>query len=130
MQVKSEELGEDEDLVMTGAGGAGNRFRFYVIVSAEGNKRFSEEQEQRVKAAFKTVGDALESKVESIEFGPFRALISVLIPLDVAPAVFIEKGIRACNKDGNFLQFYYYVTNARKPTKKDITDYLDGLENV
>ena len=127
MRVKSEELGEDHDLVMTGTGGEGNRLRYYVVVSAEGNRQFSVEQQQRVRAAFKAVGNALESKVESIEFGSSHAFISALIPFDIAPADFIEGGIKESNKGIRFLRFHYYVTNVRKPTVKEIASYLKGL---
>ena len=126
MFVKEDELDEDQTIIMSGAGGEGNRLRFYVIVSMKRNRRFSQEQEQKVRIAYKAVSSQLKSKFEYIEFGNSHALISTLIPMNVAPAEFIEQGIHACNKDGNFLRFHYYVTNIRKPTEREVAHYLEG----
>ncbi len=130
MSVKSEELDEDQSMIMSGAGGDGTRFRFYFVVSTNGKQPLTAQQKQRVKNSYETAASELGSQVESIEFGSFHALFTVLIPMDVAPADFIERGIDECNKEGSFIRCHYYVTNTGKPTKKVIAGYLDALDNT
>src|SRR3989338_1921196 len=132
MSVKSEELDAGQAIVMSGAGGDGTRLRFYFVVSTECKQPLTAQQKQTIKNGYgyETVASELRSHVESIEFGSFHVLFTVLIPVDVAPADFIERGIEECNKEGSFIRCHYYVTNTGKPTKKVIAGYLDALDNT
>ena len=52
------------------------------------------------------------------------ATMRVLIPLDVAVAEVIERGIDECNTFYDLLDANYYVTNDRIPTEAEILHYL------
>ena len=59
-----------------------------------------------------------------LQFQKSHSLLKALIPMDTAVGDVIEEGIKLCNGREDFLDVYYYVTNVKKPGKKDIAEYL------
>jgi len=49
--------------------------------------------------------------------------------MDVAVGEVIEESISECNKMSEFLFPDYYVTNVKKPTPKEILEYLQEIRH-
>jgi len=49
--------------------------------------------------------------------------------MDVAIGEVIEESISECNKGSEFLLPDYYVTNVKKPTPKEISEYLEEIDH-
>ena len=127
MFLESDLLEEDRALLMSGAGGDGEKMRFYFIISTEDIAPLTTKQKQKIKIEFENVADESNSKIEKIEFGKNYALITTLISSEFAPADFVEGGIEYCSELKSFLRFHYYCGNMEKPNQKVIEKYLAEL---
>lgn len=123
-------LFHEKTFIGTELGGKGHRLRNYVVISAKKNKTFSEWQKQIVKDIFNETCQKFDSKIEKITFNETYALIKMLVSVDVAIGEVIDKGILACNKEGQFLRFHYFAINTKRPDKKDIEKYLQEIESL
>jgi hypothetical protein len=120
-------LQEEGGLISTGLGGKDNKLRYYFIVSSKDGQPFTETYRNTLKRGFETIGHKYKSEIEEINFEATYAMIGILIPMDVAVAEVIEKGISECNKRSEFLFPDYYVTNVKKPTHEEISKYLEEI---
>lgn len=111
-------------------GGEGNRLRNYVVISTKRNQAFSTSEKQIVKNIFDAVSQKLDSQIEKITFNKTFALIKMLVSVNVAIGEVIDKGIIACNKKKQILRFHYFAINTKRPSKKDIEEYLQEIESL
>ena len=129
MFLESVLLKEEGGFISTGLGGKDNKLRYYFIVSSKDGLPFSETHRNTLKRGFETISHKYKSEIEEINFEATYAMIGMLIPMDVAVGEIIEEGISECNKMGEFLFLDYYVTNVRKPTYEEISDYLEEIKH-
>jgi hypothetical protein len=129
MFLESVLLEEEGGFISTGLGGKDNKLRYYFIVSSKDGLPFSETHKNTLKRGFETISHKYKSQIEEINFEATYAMIGMLIPMDIAVGEIIEEGISECNKIGEFLFLDYYVTNVRKPTCKEISNYLEEIKN-
>jgi len=122
-------LKQDGGFVSTGLGGKGNKLRYYFVVSSNDGLPFSETHRNTLINGFETISHKYRSQIEEVDLEATYAMIGMLIPMDIAVGEIIEEGISECNKINKFLFPDYYVTNIRRPTHKEILDYLQKLEN-
>lgn len=114
----------EKTFIGTELGGEGHRLRNYVIISTKGDNPFATNEKQIITDTFAKICQKYDSQIETIEFFETYALIKLLVSIDVAIGEVIDKGIIACNKKGDFLRFHYYVTNVKRPTEKEMKEYL------
>ena len=119
----------EKTFIGTELGGEGHRLRNYVVISTKDDTSLSADQKQIINDRFVTICQKYDSQIETIEFFDTYALIKLLVSMDIAIGDVIDEGIITCNKKEDFLRFHYYVTNVKRPTKKDIQEYLQ-LEEV
>ncbi len=119
----------EKTFIGTELGGDGHRLRNYVVISTKSNESFSTNQKQIINDTFAKICQKYDSQIETIKCYKTYALIQLLVSMDIAIGEVIDKGIIACNKKGDFLRFHYYVTNVKRPTVKDMQEYL-RLEEV
>ncbi len=129
MFLESTLLKEEGGFVSTGLGGKDDKLRYYFIVSSNDGLPFSETHKNILKVGFERVSRKYRSQIEEINLEDTYAMIGMLIPMDIAVGEAIEKGIDECNKIGEFLFLDYYVTNVRRPTQKEILDYLQEIKH-
>jgi len=120
-------LQEEGGFISTGLGGKDNKLRYYFIVSSNDGLPFSETHRNTLKSGFETISHKNKSEIEEINFGATYVMIGILIPMDVAVGEVIEEGISVCNKMSEFLFPDYYVTNVKKPTREEISKYLEKI---
>lgn len=122
-------LGQEETtMIMSSAGGDGQRSRYYFVFSAENFKTFSLTQKNAIKKLVNVVDKKLNSKTEQINFGINHFLLTVLLPIDFSAEIYFQEMYKICNQKRQFLRYHYFVTNVLKPTMKDIENYLKQLE--
>ncbi len=129
MFLESSLLEEDGGFISTGLGGKDNKLRYYFIISSKEGLPFSKTHKNTLKRAFGTISHKYNSEIEEIDYETNYAMIKVLIPMDVAVGIFIEEGLRECNKIDGFLLFHYYVTNVNKPTNDEIFKYFEEIRH-
>jgi len=120
-------LQEEGGFISTGLGGKDNKLRYYFIVSSNDGLPFSETHRDTLRRGFETISPKYKSEIEEINFGATYVIIGILIPMDVAVGEVIEEGISECNKMSEFLFPDYYVTNVKKPTREEISKYLEEI---
>ena len=129
MFLESVLLKEEGGFISTGLGGKDNKLRYYFIVSSNDGLPFSETHKNTLKRGFETISRKYRSQIEEINFEATYSAIGMLIPMDVPVGQIIEEGISECNKISEFLSLDYYITNVRRPTQKEILDYLQEIKD-
>lgn len=125
----SELLNQEETfMVMSGAGGDGQRLRYYFIFSSEKFRTFTVAQKNLIKESAKFVDKHLGGKTEKIGFSKSSVLLSVLLPMDVSAEMYFQEMYKAANGKKEILRYHYYCNNVQKPTPKDIQEYLKSLK--
>lgn len=114
--------------VINGAGGDGTRFRVFFILSTEKSRSFIDKQKNKIKKCIQAVDKKLESHTEKINFGKDFILLSVLISIEIAPEQYFQEIYKSVNIDKDILRYHYYCTNIKKPSLKEIKEYLRDLK--
>jgi hypothetical protein len=129
MFLESVLLQEEGGFISTGRGGKENRLRYYFIISSKDGLPFSETHQNTLKRGLERISHKYRSEIEEINFEATYAMIGILIPIDVAVGELIEEAISECNKMSEFLSLHYYVTNVKKPTPEEISEYLEEIRD-
>jgi hypothetical protein len=115
---------DDSDFVFTGVGKNNNMLRIYLMVLPHEEKLFEAWQLDIIEKEMRYVACDLKcEKVEWFDCKPHYVGFSVLIPVNVSIAQFIEKGITACNEFGGFLLEEYYCGSGI-PNEKEIEEII------
>ena len=122
MFLENEEMGINKGRVFSGAGGEGEKMRYYFSIRSKNKGSFNDEQIKIIQDKINEVGSEFDLKIESIEFKDDIFLVSALIPMDVAVGSVIEKTVKACNAENKILSSHYFVTNEKKPGWKEVGD--------
>lgn len=120
---------EGSCFISTGLGGKDNKLRFYFLVMPIDEKPFTDTQKKIIQNEYSILSKELESEVEQIDSADNYNGLTVLLPMDVAIGIYIEKGIERCNEYGNFVFKYYFITNEKIPTKEEILEYIELVKN-
>lgn len=110
--------------IVSGAGGDGQRIRFFFVLSSVKSQSFTTEQKNAIKRCAQTADKKLGSHTEKISFGENYILLSLLIPMEVAPEEYFQSIYKSTNLRKKILRYHYYCTNTKKPTLKKIEEYL------
>jgi hypothetical protein len=127
MFLESVLLKEEGGFISTGLGGRDNKLRYYFIVGTREGRTLTRSERETFEEGFKGSSDEYETEIEEINIGTNYAKMGILVPMHVAVGEVIEQGIRRCNRMGEILFVDYYVTNVRKPTKREISRYLRDI---
>lgn len=116
-------------LISTGLGGKENKLRFYFLIMPIDEKPFTDTQKKIIQNEFSIISKELKSDIEQIDSSDNYNGFTVLLPMNVAIGIYIEKGIEKCNEYGGFVFQYYFVTNEKIPTKEEIQEYVELVKN-
>jgi hypothetical protein len=126
--LKAELLDQKEIfMIINGAGGDGQRLRYYFIFSSIKFKLFTVAQKAVIKKLTKAVDKKLKGKTEHLDFGKNYILLSVLLPMDIAAEEYFQEIYKAVNSKKKILRNHYYSNNVQRPTLKDLEEYLANL---
>jgi hypothetical protein len=124
MFLESELLEESIGFISTGLGGTRDKLRIYFLVLPIDGKAFDPQKHKIIGSELSHVAKELNCEIENFDFQELYAGLTVLIPMDVAVATFIDKGIQCCNEFGNFVLEHYYAANTEIPDKKEIEEII------
>lgn len=120
------ELWDDKTLIQVSAGMRDNTMRFFVAFAFTDDFEFKKESAEAFARTLKKVAEDFRTSIENCEIFMGYVLITALLPLDVAPADFIEIAREACNGLHTKPMFaaQYLVTNVKRPTPDQIAAFL------
>lgn len=129
MFLESELSDENVGFISTGLGGKKDKLRVYFLVLPFENKIFKEQQHRIIENELNQIAKELNCDIESFDFQENYVGLTVLIPMDVAIATFIDSGIQSCNEFGSFVFEHYYAANTEIPDKEEIKEIIEIVRN-
>ncbi len=128
MLLESTLLNENQVFISTGLGGKGNMLRYFIVFIGEEISEFNDFQQNILKSEFEFALKSNQSELEEITFNEHFATMVVLIPFDVPFQKIFREAIAECNNYGNFLKPNFLVTNVKKLSTKEISEFLENNE--
>ncbi len=126
-------LFDNKTLIGTRAGGKNGKLRFYFIFTPAHDMEFSKGLAARFRLAAKKIAGQYDCDLEEMEIEKDYALITILIPFNVAPGRFGDKILKTIGKGREkLIRNHYFSGNVSKPGLGEIKDYLAYLnkENI
>ena len=129
VEVVDEEVWEKETLVGSPAGVTDNKIRFFFLLAFTTNFDFTEKTVNLFMGSLIKVATEFNVDLEDCESFFEYMLVTVLLPMNVAPADFIETVLYECDRKRKkpLFQKDYLVTNVKKPTQEHILAFLKQL---
>ena len=127
--VENEIYDEGKDMIISPLGGKGDKTRYYVVLSKKHNQPLTDKEKRSLSEMLYKVAKKKKSEVEDIEFGSSYMLIKMLVSIYIALQDVIDAFLDVGSTDMDILRYHFFSINTHKPTKKDITEYLE-LEQV
>ncbi|MCX6717698.1 MAG: hypothetical protein NTU76_03425 [Candidatus Taylorbacteria bacterium] len=123
------ELWDSETLIGGPAGILNNKMRYYIVLAHSKKFTFKSASARIFAVTLKKISTDFKIDVEECESFMEYALMTVLIPFDIAPSDFIDTVINESNKENNIPIFQkdYFMTNVKRPTPEQITTFLKQL---
>lgn len=123
--LKSELFNEGEIHIGSLSGTKGDKMRFYFMFKTLDGETVDEEAADFLEKVLLEGADYFGGEMEKLEFGKTFAIISILLPFDVAPADFAQAAINIGNRNGFLWHGDYYVNNTHHPKTKDIRNFFE-----
>jgi len=130
MMLESSLLDEKQILISTGLGGKKSKLRYFIVFVSKSGDMFNETQQKVIKNEVEFMLNEKRSDVESIDFDENYSKIVSLIPLDVPIKETITSVIDECNLYGDFIMQNFIITNVKKLSTQEISDFLNSDDNV
>ncbi len=122
--LERDELGETQDMIITGAGGKNGRLRYFIIVMAEENGSLNCEQCAAIEHAFSKTTGQFDSVVEYIEPVGRFTLLSLLIPPSHSPDTVLDAAMEIARFHAPGIAKECLSTNVCKPTEAMVLNWL------
>lgn len=129
MMLESSLLDEKQILISTGLGGKKSKLRYFIVFVSKSGEMFNETQQKVIKSEVEFVLNENRSDVESIDFDENYSKIVSLIPLDIPIKETITSVIDECNLYGDFIMHNFIITNVKKLSTQEISDFLLSDDN-
>ena len=124
-----DELWESKTLIRTPAGIRDNKMRFFIVLAFVKNPDLKKASAITLAKTLKEVSIRCSVDIEDAETFQRHALITALIPFEIASATFVETVVDECNAElkNPLFQKDYLVTNVKKPTPEQVMSSLAQL---
>jgi len=129
MMLESSLLDEKQILISTGLGGKKSKLRYFIVFVSKSGEIFNETQQKVIKSEVEFMLQESRSDVESIDFDENYSKIVSLIPLDIPIKDTISGVIEECNQYGDFIMPNFIITNVKKLSTQEITDFLNAPDS-
>jgi len=129
MFLESELSDENIGFISTGLGGTQDKLRIYFLVLPLDKKTFNVQQHKIIENELNQTAKDLNCDIENFDFQADYVGLTVLIPMDISIATFIDTGIKNCNEFGNFVLEHYYAGNIGIPDEKEIKEIIEIVRN-
>lgn len=118
---------QSSGFISGGLGGKNNKLRYFFLVLPLTDQQFTSIQHHIIKEEFNLIANDLKCSIETVDNSDTFVGFTVLIPMDVAIGIYIEKGIQKCNELGGFVFEYYFVTNQEIPDSLEIGEIIKKI---
>jgi len=122
-------LWDEKTLIGSPAGVRNNKIRFFAVFAFGKGFDFKKKTAKIFTSTLEKAMAKFDTDIENVEAFNDYILATILLPFEVAPADFIETVIRVCNRAAKrpLFQKDYLVTNVKKPTPRQIMNFLGQL---
>ncbi len=128
MIIESELLGENQVFISTGLGGKGNKLRYFAVLIHKNKVSYSDIQNKIIKSEFEFTLEKYEAEIENIEIDNFYAKLLVVLPLNAQIKEIFQQAIKECNQFGDFISESFIITNVKKLSSKEISEFIEESE--
>jgi hypothetical protein len=120
------EVWEEKTKVGSPAGVQNNKARMFIAFSFYNIEDLNKPTVNLFADTLKSVSADFNVDIEEVELFHEHAIITALIPFDVAPVTFIETVLGSCNEATKKPLFrkFYLVTNVKRPTPEQIMSFV------
>lgn len=121
---------KDKGLIITGLGGDGQQFRYFIVISANKHSVLKPSFNAKVKKTLSSLFSQAEVKIEKITINPDHVRLMLLISMDNSVEEIVMPFIQKLNKNSNQLYEHYFVVNTNIPEDNEIQKYVDKIRNL
>jgi len=125
MHLESQLLEENQIFISTGLGGKEHKLRYFVVLISRSRKVLTETQMKVIKSEFPFVLKKYDAEIEEVEFSGYLATIMLLLPINYPIKQVFSEAINECNLYGDFLRDNFIVTNVKRLSFEEITDFIE-----
>ncbi len=125
MLLQSKLLGDNQVFISTGLGGRGLKLRYFLVLVNNIEDSFTGLQRKVIRSEFDFVFSKHEAEIEDIVFSGRYCKILAVIPLEVPVREMLRNTINEINQLGDFIDPNFIITNVRKLTDKEITEFIE-----
>ncbi|HKJ44066.1 MAG TPA: hypothetical protein VKA27_18355 [Sunxiuqinia sp.] len=125
MIIQSSLLGEQQVFISTGLGGKEQNIRYFVaLIHSDPEGEFDETQQKLVGSEFQFFLSESNGELEEIHFEGRFAMAVFLFPLKQNLHSIFKSFIDECNQYGGFLNEDVIITNVKKLTVEELTEFI------
>lgn len=125
MHLESYILEESQVFISTGLGGKRNKLRYFVVLIARSRKNLTPFQLKIIKEEFPFVMKKYDAEIEEFDSDNYLASFVLLLPIQHSVKQVFSEGIAECNQYGDFLRENCIVTNVKKLSFQEISDFIE-----
>ena len=128
MHLESELLEENQIFISTGLGGRNEKLRYFVVLIARNREKLSGPQQKIINIECQDVMKRFDAEMEEISFSGYLSTVLLLLPIHYPVKQVFNAVVEACNQYGDFLRENFIVTNVKKLSFREITDFIERKE--
>ncbi len=111
--IESKLLDKSQVLISTGLGGKGLKLRYFTVLIANGNEKYTPFQKKIMADEISFAIRKSKGEIEKISFNRELCTLVSIIPLQVAIQSLFDDIIAECNQYGDFINPDYIITNVK-----------------
>jgi hypothetical protein len=125
MHLESHFLEENQVIISTGLGGKNKKLRYFVVLIARNRQTLSDFQLKIISEEFPYILKKYDAEIEEHEASGYLATFMLLLPIKYSVRQVFTEGIYECNQFGDFLREDCIVTNVKKLSFQEISDFIE-----
>ncbi len=125
MYLESHLLDENQVFISTGLGGRDGKLRYFIALIARNRAPLNDFQLKIIQEEFPYILRKYGAEIEESNASGYLATFSLLLPIQHSVRDVFAKGISECNQYGDFLREDFIVTNVKKLSFKEISDFIE-----
>lgn len=124
MLLQSKFLDENQVFISTGLGGKGSKLRYFVVIINRFDKLFDDFQQKLVNTEFEFILNKYDAELEKVDFMDNYCALLAVVPINASIRDIFKSAIAECNEYGGFIKPNFIVTNVKKLSYEEITEFV------
>ncbi|MFC2091117.1 hypothetical protein ACFLT1_10115 [Bacteroidota bacterium] len=125
MHLESHFLEENQVFISTGLGGRNDKLRYFIALIARNREPFTDFQLKIINEEFPYILKKYGAEIEESRSSGYLATFLLLLPIQHSVRQVFTEGIDECNQYGDFLRDHFIVTNVKKLSFQEISDFIE-----